>query len=165
VSTFYCRKESDIIFKCSQKVQRLLGNCLTKEIYMDALEIEFASEGLDARRGALLPMWYGEGETGRVRLAHDYRTDFLVNGKVVVMVRAEGDTGNSGDYALMNLLEAAGLHLAILIQFKDKRVQTNRVCRYNRYANSLNFRREDWFGVGDRLKEEEDQNTEALAAD
>jgi GxxExxY protein len=142
-----------------------LGNCLTKEIYMDALEIEFASEGLDARRDALLPVWYGEGETGRVRLAHGYRADFLVNGKVLVMVRAEGNTGNVSDYALMSLLEAAELHLAILVQFKDKRVQTNRVCRYNQYANTLNFRREDWFRVENRPEDEGEQNTEVLIAD
>jgi GxxExxY protein len=165
VSTFYYHKESAAIFKCCQKVQRLLGNCLTKEIYMDALEIEFIADGLAVQRNVPLPVWYGEEEAGRVRLAHDYRADFFVNGKVLVMVRAEGDTGSVNDYALMSLLRAAELHLAILVQFKDKRVQINRVCWSNRYANSLNFHREDWFKVEDRAEEGADQRTEAVRAD
>jgi GxxExxY protein len=165
VSTFYYPKESTVIFKCSQKVQRILGNCLTKEIYLDALELELAAEGFEVRRNALLPVWYGEEEAVRVRLSHDYCADLLVNGKVLVMVRAEGDTGTVNDYALMSLLRAAELHLLVLVQFKDKRVQINRVCRYDRYSNNLNFRRADWLRVEDSPGEGAGQDAEALAAD
>jgi GxxExxY protein len=161
VSTFYYHKESTVIFKCSQKVQRILGNCLTKEIYLDALELELAAEGFDVQRNALLPVWYGEEEGSRVRLPHDYCADLLVNGKVLVMVRAEGDTGAVNDYALISLLRAAELRLLILVQFKDKRVQVNRVCRYDRYSNNLNFRQVDWLRVGPGTG----QDTEALKAD
>jgi GxxExxY protein len=165
MSTFYYHKESAVIFKCGQKVQRLLGNCLTKELYMDALELEFAAEGLQTRRDVALPVWYGEEEGEKVRLAHDYRADFLVNGKVLVMVRAAGDTGTVNDYDLMNLLRAAEMKLLILVQFKDKRVQINRVCRFDWYSNSLNFRHSDWFKIGDRPVEEAKEDTEALMAD
>jgi GxxExxY protein len=165
MSTFYYHKESAVIVKCSQKVQRLLGNCLTKELYMDALELEFAAEGLQARRDAALPVWYGEEEGAKVRLSHDYRADFVVNGKVLVMVRAAGDTGSVGDYDLMNLLRAAEMKLLILVQFKDKRVQINRVCRFDRYSNSINFRHSDWFRIGDGTKDEAERSKEAMGAD
>jgi GxxExxY protein len=147
VSTFYYHRESKLIYQCGQKVQRLLGNCLTKEIYMDALELEFAAAGLLVQRNAPLTVWYGEEEGERVRLAHEYRADFLVNGKVLVMVRAEGDTGRVNDYELMGLLRAAEMRLLMLVQFKEKRVQINRVCRFDRYSNSINFRQSDWFKV------------------
>jgi GxxExxY protein len=162
MSVFYYRKESDLIGQCAHRVQRLLGNCLTKELYMDALEIEFAGAGLKALRDAPLPVWYGDEGAGRVRLPHDYRTDFLVNGNILVLVKAEGDTGCLNDYALMALLYAADLHLAILVQFKAKNVQINRLCRYNRYSNSLNFHREDWLKVGDG--EGPEHTAEALPA-
>jgi GxxExxY protein len=139
MSGFYYRKESDLIVQCAHRVQRLLGNCLTKEVYMDALEIEFASAGLEAQRDASLPVWYGDEGAGRVRLLHGYRADFVINGKILVMVKAETDTGDLSDYAVMTLLEAANMRLAILVQFKEKKVQTNRVCRYNRYTNNINL--------------------------
>jgi GxxExxY protein len=165
VSTFFYHRESAIIVKCSQKVQRILGNCLTKEVYMDALELEFSSEGLETQRDAPLSVWYGEEEGRKVRLPHDYYADFVVNGKVLVMVKAAGDTGTVNDYELMNLLRAAELRLLMLVQFKDKKVQINRVCRFDRYSNSLNFRRSDWFKVGDGAGEEGKQDVEVLTAE
>jgi GxxExxY protein len=139
VSIFYFRKESDLISRCAQKVQRLLGNCLTKEIYMDALEFEFARAGLISRREVPLPVYYGEEGEEPVRLSHVYTADFVVEEKILVAVRAEGNTGQMEDYALLSLLQAAQMHLAVLVQFKDKKVQINRVCRYSRYVNNRNL--------------------------
>jgi hypothetical protein len=31
------------------------------------------------------------------------------------------------------------MHLAVLLQFRDKQVQINRVCRYSRFLNSRNI--------------------------
>jgi GxxExxY protein len=139
VSVFYFRRESDLILLCARRVQRLLGNCLTKEIYMDALELEFARAGLPARRNAPVSVCYGEEGEEPVVLPHPYTADFVVSDKIILAVRAGGDTGHAEDYALMTLLSAARMNLAILIQFKDKRVQTSRVCRYSRYLNSRNI--------------------------
>jgi GxxExxY protein len=131
---------------------------------MDALELEFAAAGLLVQRNAPLTVWYGEEDAGRVRLPHQYRADFLVNGKVLVMVKAEGDTGDVSDYALISLLRAAGLHLVILVQFKDKKVQTNRVCVYDRHSNSMNFRKEDWYRV-EESEGRERREVEAVRAE
>jgi GxxExxY protein len=146
VSIFYFRKESDRISQCAQKVQHLLGNCLTKDIYMDALEFEFARAGLSARRDAPVPVFYGEEGEEPVQLPHLYTADFIVEDKIVVAVKAEGNIRRLDDYALQTLLSAARMNLAILLQFKDKRVQVNRVCRYSRYLNSRNIGQE-----GERL--------------
>jgi hypothetical protein len=43
---------------------------------------------------------------------------------------------------LQSLLYAADLHLALLVQFREKKLRTKRVCRYTRYANTLNIKPE-----------------------
>jgi GxxExxY protein len=109
---------------------------------MDALELEFSRAALDVRREAPVPVYYeAEGEAP-VRLPHLYTADFVIEGKILVVVKAEGDTGRSDDYALQTLLYAARMPLAILLQFRDKRVQVSRVCRYSPYLNSRNVGRE-----------------------
>jgi GxxExxY protein len=142
MSSFYFRKESGMVFQCAMKVQRILGNCLTKDVYMDALEYEFRRAGLRVRRAVELAVFYEDDEGTRVRLAHCYPADFIVEDKILVVVKAEGNTRDSNDYMLQSLLCAADLHLALLMQFKDKKLRTRRVCRYTRYANSLNIKPE-----------------------
>jgi GxxExxY protein len=106
---------------------------------MDALELEFARAGLCVRREAPVPVYYGEDGEEPVRLAHLYTADFVVEDKILVAVKAEGNTGRVDDYALQALLYATQLPLAVLLQFKDKQVQINRVCRYSRFLNSRNI--------------------------
>jgi GxxExxY protein len=149
MSVFYFRKESVLISRCAQQVQHLLGNCLTREIYMDALELEFAGAGLRARREVPLPVYYGKEGEEQVRLPHQYTADFVVEEKILVIVKAEGSTGRADDFALQTLLCAARMHLVILLQFRDKRVQVNRVCRYSPYLNSRNIGRGEEAGNGE----------------
>jgi hypothetical protein len=65
-----------------------------------------------------------------------------VEDKFLVIVKAEGNTMDSNDYMLQSLLYAADLHLALLVQFREKKLRTKRVCRYTRYANTLNIKPE-----------------------
>jgi GxxExxY protein len=133
------------------RVQRILGNCLTKDVYMDALEYEFRRAGLHVRREVELAVYYEDDAGARVRLAHQYPADFIVEDKILVVVKAEGNTADSNDYMLQNLLHAAGLHLALLMQFKEKKLRTKRVCRYTRYANSLNIKESEGLVLAEGL--------------
>jgi GxxExxY protein len=120
---------------------------------MDALELEFARAGLRIRREAPVPVYYGEDGEEPVRLAHLYTADFVVEDKILVAVKAEGNTGRLDDYALQTLLYATRMNLAILLQFREKQVQINRVCRYSRFLNSRNIGPE---GVYAGRREEKD---------
>ncbi|MDR1862297.1 MAG: GxxExxY protein [Treponema sp.] len=137
--SFYFRQDSDAIVQCAKNVQYNLGNCFTRDVYMDALELEFAEAGLPFARDVPVPVYYKDR-----LLAATYRADFLVKDKIIVMVRAAGEDGGVrpfDHYALISMLNAARLNLAILIQFTDKKVQINRMCHYMRFANSLNTKR------------------------
>jgi GxxExxY protein len=137
--SFYFRQESDAIVQCAKNVQYTLGNCFTREIYMDALELEFAEAEIPFARDIPVPVYYKDR-----LLSNAYRADFLVRDKILVMVRAAGEDGGVrpfGHYALLSMLNAARLSLAILVQFTDKKVQINRTCRYTRFANTLNTKR------------------------
>jgi hypothetical protein len=66
VSTFYFRKELDLILSRAYNVQRVPGYCLTKKIYMDALEPELARAGLSVR-GNAIPGMRTAGTPGKKR--------------------------------------------------------------------------------------------------
>jgi GxxExxY protein len=137
--SFYFRQESDAIVQCAKNVQYHLGNCFTRDVYMDALELEFAEAELPFARDVPVPVYYKDR-----LLSNTYRADFLVRDKIIVMVRAGGEDGGVrpfDHYALISMLNAARLSLAILVQFTDKKVQINRMCLYTRFVNSLNNKR------------------------
>jgi GxxExxY protein len=131
--TVYHKKETALLRKIAQSVQHNLGNCFTRDIYMDALEQEFIAEGVPYTRNMPVPVYYGTK-----LLSHKYKADFFIRGKIIVMVRAEGDCKPADDYTLLTLLQATKNQLAILIQFRGKNVSVNRVCSYTKFMNSLN---------------------------
>jgi GxxExxY protein len=133
--TVYHKKETALLRELAQNVQHNLGNCLTRDIYMDALEREFAAAGVQYTREMAIPVYYGSDPEP---LPHKYTADFVIHGKIIVIVKAEGACGQVEDYALLTLLQATRSQLAVLIQFRDKKVQINRVCCYTKFANSLN---------------------------
>jgi GxxExxY protein len=137
--SFYFRQESDAIVQCAKNVQYHLGNCFTREIYMDALELEFAEAEIPFARDIPVPVYYKDR-----LLSTTYRADFIVRDKILVMVRAAGEDGGVrpfDHYALISMLNAARLNLAVLVRFTDKKVQINRMCLYTRFINSLNSKR------------------------
>jgi GxxExxY protein len=139
--SIYFRQESDAIVQCAKNVQYVLGNCFTREIYMDALGLEFAEAGLPFARDVPVPVYYKERLLSRA-----YRADFIIKDKILVMVSAVGEDGGVrplNNYMLLSLLNAARLKLAIITRFTDRKVHINRVCLYTRFMNSLNNSRQE----------------------
>src|SRR4051812_2089057 len=71
-----------IIIRCFYRVYDRMGWGFSESVYCDALAIEFAIAGLTFIREAVIEAWY---EGRRVRT---FRCDFLVEGRVIVEVKA-----------------------------------------------------------------------------
>jgi GxxExxY protein len=136
----YFKNTTDLISTLAKKVQNNLGNCFTKAIYADALEREFIANGVQHERSVPLAVFYpGSSEP----LGHKYRVDFIVEGKVLVLVKAAEETGNAEQFDVVTMLQASGKTFALLIQVMKENVVVNKFVRYTKFANSVN-RGEDW---------------------
>ena len=117
-------KYSDItrkIIGCAMKVHNALGNGFPELFYQRALAIEMHMQGVKFVREQELPVYYAGHEIGK------RRTDFLVEGKIPVEIKAVGKLDNVHLAQAINYLEATKLEIGLLINFGDTRLEFNRV--------------------------------------
>ena len=84
------------------------------EIYERALAFEFKDEGLSFERQVPINVFYKGKNMG------DYYTDFIVEGKVIVEVKAIIEIGEAEGIQLLNYLKATGIKIGLLINFGEK---------------------------------------------
>ncbi|MDD5397123.1 MAG: GxxExxY protein [Candidatus Moranbacteria bacterium] len=115
--------KSDItgeIIKCSQKVHSFLGNGFQEVIYQRALEIELEKSGLKFEREKEMDIFYNEILIGRRRV------DFLVDGDVMVELKALTKLEDVNVAQLINYIEAYKVKIGLLINFGAKSLEVRR---------------------------------------
>ena len=115
--------KSDItgkIIKCAQKVHRFLGNGFQEVIYQRALEIEFNKEGLKFEREKEMDIFYENTLIG------NRRVDFLVDGDVMVELKAITKLEDVNVAQLINYIEAYKVKIGLLINFGAKSLEVKR---------------------------------------
>jgi GxxExxY protein len=124
---------SDRICALANEVHANLGNGFTAELYSDALEIELGDAGIPFARDVDVSVEY----KGRV-LAHTYTAGFIVDGKIILRVTARRLIDESDERELLSMLNAAGLHLGVFINFATHAPHFNRVVANTKILNSMN---------------------------
>ena len=115
--------KSDItarIIKCAQKVHQFLGNGFQEVIYQRALDIEFQLEGLIFEREKEMLIVYKGREIG-IR-----RVDFLVDGDIMVELKALTKLEDVHVAQLINYIEAYKVKIGLLINFGAKSLEVKR---------------------------------------
>jgi len=115
--------KSDITAKiigCSQKVHRFLGNGFQEVIYQRALEIEFEKEGLKFAREREMDIFYENILIG------NRRVDFLVDGDIMVELKAITKLEDVNIAQLINYIEAYKVRVGLLINFGAKSLEIKR---------------------------------------
>ena len=121
-------KYSDItekIIGCAMKVHRTLGNGFQEVIYQRCLAIEMANQGLDFVREQEQTIYYEGIDVGTRRV------DFLVEGKVLVELKAVIRVENVHLAQAINYLEAFNLEVGLLINFGSTSLQFKRLQNLN----------------------------------
>ena len=108
------------IIKCAQKVHAFLGNGFQEVIYQRALEIEFSREGLKFEREKEMDIFY-EGA-----LIGNRRVDFLVDGDIMVELKALTKLEEVNVAQLINYIEAYKVKIGLLINFGAKSLEIRR---------------------------------------
>ncbi|GHU39171.1 hypothetical protein FACS1894190_02690 [Spirochaetia bacterium] len=118
----YFLAESDQINALATEVWNNLGSGFTHDVYADALEMEFAENGIPFKRNVSVPIYYKDK-----LLPHSYTADFTVHGKIILCINAKTKIIERTEREIITMLQASRLHLGIYLNYTHKGVVANRV--------------------------------------
>ena len=111
------------IVGAAMEVHRVLGPGYLEIVYQKALAHEFALRKIDAKREQRLQVLYKNVPAGY------YLADFVGENKIIVEVKAVAALTKAHKSQAINYLTTTGLDLALLINFGEKSLVTERVIR------------------------------------
>ncbi len=117
------RKLSFDVVGCAQRVHRALGPGFPEVVYRRALCYELMDRGIPFESEKPLQVFYND------KLAGEFRVDLLVDGLIILELKALSGLTNDHVAQTLSYLKASGLRLAILMNFGSTSLQTQRVVR------------------------------------
>lgn len=103
---------TDRVLGAAVEVHRRLGPGLLESAYSECLGFEMRRRGIGFRREVVLPLVYD-----RHRLECVYRMDFVVEGRVVLELKAEKDLHPIHGVQLLTYLRLGDLAVGLLLNF------------------------------------------------
>jgi len=104
-------KLTETIIGCAFKVSNTLGCGFLEKVYENALVIELKTSGLNCEQQKPIPVTYQGTIVG------DYFADILVEGQVILEIKAAKSIDDSHQAQLLNYLKATGIHRGLLLNF------------------------------------------------
>jgi len=114
---------TDRIIGAAIRVHRELGPGFLESIYEEAMAVEFAASGIQFERQKPLPIIYRGHHVG------EHRLDFLVEGLVVVELKAISALDDIHFAIVRSYLKASVLDDALLLNFASTKLTVRRVGR------------------------------------
>jgi len=122
------------IIGCAYEVHRELGPGFLEKVYETALSHELRGAGLKCEVQTAIPVRYKGIPVG------DYFADLLVEGVVIVELKAAQALDPTHEAQLLHYLKATGVEVGLLLNFGRRSVQVKRMVRTNSISNKLNQR-------------------------
>lgn len=119
---------------CAMKVHNTLGNGFQEVIYQRCLAIEFKRAGLNFAREVDQKIFYDGIEVGT------RRADFIVEGQVVVELKALINLENVHLAQAKNYVAAYNFPVGLLINFGAKSLQFKKIYNRNQNQDSQDYR-------------------------
>lgn len=111
------------IIAAAIRVHRELGPGFLESIYEEALAVEFALSGIQFVRQYPIPLFYRDHQIG------EHRLDFLVEGKIVVELKAVSQLEDIHFAIGRSYLKAISLEDGLLFNFATVPLTIRRFCR------------------------------------
>ncbi len=112
---------SERVLGCAQNVSRELGAGFLESVYEKALCVELAQAGLPFQRQQKFEIHYKGECVGK------YFADIVVDGKLLVELKALSGFNREHDAQVMNYLKASGLTVGLLLNFGVPKLGIRRV--------------------------------------
>ena len=111
------------IIGAAMEVHRVLGPGFLEAVYQTVLERELTLRTIPFEKQARLPVIYKDILVG------EYIADFVVDGKVIVEIKAVSNFNSQHQAQAMHYLAATGCRLALLLNFGTGSLQHRRVIK------------------------------------
>ena len=118
------------IIAAAIRVHRELGPGFLESIYEEALAVEFALSGIQFIRQHPVPLFYCDHQIG------EHRLDFLVEGKIVVELKAVSELEDIHFAIGRSYLKAMNLQDGLLFNFPTVPLTIKRFCRERSESDS-----------------------------
>jgi GxxExxY protein len=112
---------SRITIGAAQAVNSKLGFGFLEKVYENALAIELRNRGMNLDQQHPIRVRYGEEIVG------DYIADLLIEGSIVVEVKAVSLLNRAHHAQCINYLRATGLSVCLLLNFGRPRLELKRI--------------------------------------
>jgi GxxExxY protein len=121
IMEYYKQEVTYKIIGICMEVHRNLGAGLLEVIYKDALEIEFRENNIQFEREKEFLIEY----KGKI-LPHRFYADFIVDGDIILEVKAVKEFSNEHIAQILNYLKLANSEVGLLVNFHTKSLQKKR---------------------------------------
>jgi GxxExxY protein len=98
-----------------------LGHGFLESVYSEAMEMALADAGLEVQTQVAVPVWF------RGRRIGEYKADFLVEGKILIELKAVRALDASHQAQLMHYLKATSFEVGLLFNFGSPRPEFRRL--------------------------------------
>tara|TARA_R110002049_G_scaffold182485_2_gene350290 strand:- start:12288 stop:12665 length:378 start_codon:yes stop_codon:yes gene_type:complete len=122
-SQFLLKEETHRIIGCSMEVINEIGHGFHEKIYENALVVEFRLQGIPYSQQPDYPVIYKQTQVGT------YIPDLICFDSVVVDTKTIEKIGDHEIGQMLNYLKVTGLHVGLLINFKNAKLEWKRVAR------------------------------------
>jgi len=112
---------SGAVIGAAMEVHTLLGSGFLESVYAHALALEFGAREIPFERQTPISVFYKRVQIG------EYRADFLIDGKIILEIKAAGALIPEHQAQALHYLTATGLRLALLLNFGARSLQFKRI--------------------------------------
>ena len=111
------------VIGAAMEVHNRLGSGFLESVYERALALELTGRQIPFERQVAITIMYKQEQVG------DYRADLLVDGKIILEIKATTAIIAEHHAQALHYLAATGLRLALLLNFGARSLQFKRVIR------------------------------------
>lgn len=114
------------IIECAKRIRRQLGPGFLEKVYKNAMVVELRKLKLNFETEKLIQVLYDGIVVG------EYRTDIIVEGKLILDLKATQDLSIANEVQLVNYLTSTQIDDGLLINFGSDKLQFKRKYRIYR---------------------------------
>lgn len=109
------------ILGCAFAVHNTLGAGFLERVYANALAVELRSQGVALQLGVPFNLLYRNTTVG------EYIADLVVDGRVLVELKASASLGPVDTAQVLNYLRASGIRVGLLLNFGRPKLEYRRL--------------------------------------